>query len=98
MKLKKFMYTTNKKVSLLFKNLHLMKSDIMFLQKDKYTTFRLKHIKTNIDYNKILIMLAIINSITCPVTVVYFFLYLISNISTFHILALPIPHFLSIHC
>lgn len=72
MKLGKFTYTANKKADLLFKDLHLTRSDIIFSKHDQYAILRLKHNKTNTNHTKIRIMLAVTRDSTCPVTALRF--------------------------
>lgn len=66
MRLGEITYTAAEKVTTLFKDLHLTRSDITF--SEKYATLRLKRSKTNTNHTRVLIMLAATNDSTCPVT------------------------------
>lgn len=61
-KLKKLIYTKQKKQSILFKELYLIHFNVILSEGNQYITLRLKYSKTNINYIEVLIMLDITNS------------------------------------
>lgn len=65
MRLGEITYTAARKVTTLFKDLHLTRSGVTF--SEKYATLRLKRSKTNTNHTGVLIMLAATNNSTCPV-------------------------------
>lgn len=61
-------YLTNKEVNLLFKDLHLTKSDIIFFKQDQYAMLRLKRSKINANHTRVCIILTVIKNSTCLMT------------------------------
>lgn len=73
MQLRKITYTNTKKHYLLFKDLHLIYSNITFFENDQYITLYLKQSKIDTNYARIFIMLAATT------------LFFLPSISTLHI-------------
>lgn len=59
-------YTKQKKQSLSFKDLHLLRSNKTFSKSDQYATLCLKQSKIDVNHTELLIMLAATNFLCCP--------------------------------
>lgn len=69
MKMEELTYIVAEKAITFFKNLHLIRSNIIFSKPNQYATLNFKYNQTNINYTGVFIMLAITKYFTSPVTV-----------------------------